>query len=67
MQTGVQVPNRLQTIGQLPIFCLLHYSKLDMAGLTIEGQSFLESPQKSLPMNKKGSTDRQSPVVQLGN
>lgn len=67
-QTGVQLPYCLQTVGQLPILCLLHYSELDMAGLTIEGKSFLEVPQKcllekkkkkkSLLMNQKGSTYR---------
>lgn len=35
--TGVQVPLYLQTVSQLPIFCLLHYLALSMAHLTIAG------------------------------
>lgn len=59
MQIGVQVPYHLQNVGHLPVFCLLHSLKLDMAGLTIEGQLLLEAPQKSLLMNKKGPMYRQ--------
>lgn len=75
-QTGVQLPYCLQTVGQLPIFCLLHYSELDMAGLTIEGKSFLEAPQKCLlgkKKKKKVLADEpegfhiQSPILQLDN
>lgn len=61
MQTGVQEPHCLQTAIQLPPFCLLHSSKLGMAGLTTEGQLFLETPRKFSPMNEKGPMYRQDP------